>query len=72
MGCITALNLDGGGSTLLIVNGHIVNHPSDKIGPRPGTNVFMVVDKNKKKKYSWSQYYIPTPITVPVMLWYSW
>ena len=47
MGCISALNLDGGGSTLLMVNGYIVNHPSDITGIRPVTNVLMVVDKNK-------------------------
>jgi exopolysaccharide biosynthesis protein len=29
-----ALNLDGGGSTTMVVNGAIVNHPSDPAGPR--------------------------------------
>ena len=29
-----ALNLDGGGSTTMVVNGKIVNHPSDPQGPR--------------------------------------
>ncbi len=29
-----ALNLDGGGSTTMVVNGALVNHPSDPAGPR--------------------------------------
>lgn len=27
IGCVSAMNLDGGGSTVLYVNGHVVNHP---------------------------------------------
>ncbi len=30
-----ALNLDGGGSTTMVVKGKIVNQPSDAAGPRP-------------------------------------
>lgn len=29
LGCVDALNLDGGGSTAMVVNGTIVNHPCD-------------------------------------------
>lgn len=29
MGAINAINLDGGGSTTMVVGGHVVNHPSD-------------------------------------------
>ena len=28
IGCYNAMNLDGGGSTVLYVNGHVVNHPA--------------------------------------------
>lgn len=29
-GFVQAINLDGGGSTTLIINGTLVNHPTDK------------------------------------------
>lgn len=32
IGCVNAMNLDGGGSTVLYVNGQIVNHPQVKGG----------------------------------------
>lgn len=32
LGCINAMNLDGGGSTVMYVNGHIVNNPHQKGG----------------------------------------
>lgn len=32
IGCVNAMNLDGGGSTVLYVNGHVVNHPQMKGG----------------------------------------
>lgn len=32
IGCVNAMNLDGGGSTVLYVNGHVVNHPQVKGG----------------------------------------
>ena len=34
VGLIDALNLDGGGSTTMVVKGSVVNHPSDPTGPR--------------------------------------
>ncbi len=34
VGLIDALNLDGGGSTTMVVKGAVVNHPSDPTGPR--------------------------------------
>jgi hypothetical protein len=37
-----ALNLDGGGSTTMVVHGAIVNHPSDLTGPRPVSDVLLV------------------------------
>lgn len=35
LGCRDALNLDGGGSSIMTTNGVIVNRPSDSTGPRP-------------------------------------
>jgi len=34
IGLVDALNLDGGGSTTMVVKGAVVNHPSDATGPR--------------------------------------
>jgi hypothetical protein len=34
VGLVDALNLDGGGSTTMVVNGSVRNHPSDLTGPR--------------------------------------
>ncbi|MET8155821.1 phosphodiester glycosidase family protein [Sphaerisporangium sp. NPDC005289] len=35
LGAVRAINLDGGGSTAMAVNGALVNHPSDATGERP-------------------------------------
>lgn len=42
LGCIEALNLDGGGSSTLLVNGKPTITPSDKEGQRPVPAVFMI------------------------------
>jgi len=34
LGIAQGLNLDGGGSTTLVIRGHVVNHPSDSTGER--------------------------------------
>ncbi len=39
-----ALNLDGGGSTSMIINGKIVNSPSDKTGARPVSNALFIIE----------------------------
>lgn len=45
LGCTNAINLDGGGSTVMYINGQIVNHP-----PQPGgialSNVITIARKN--------------------------
>ena len=38
-----ALNLDGGGSTTMVVKGAIVNKPSDAAGPRPVSDALLVM-----------------------------
>ena len=42
LGCIEALNLDGGGSSCLLVNGKETIKPSDKTGERPVPAVFLI------------------------------
>lgn len=45
LGCVEALNLDGGGSSCMLVNGKETIKPSDKEGQRPVPGVFMIQAK---------------------------
>jgi len=45
LGCVEALNLDGGGSSCLLVNGKETIKPSDKEGQRPVPGVFVIRSK---------------------------
>lgn len=45
LGCLEALNLDGGGSSCLLVNGKETIKPSDKEGQRPVPAVFLISHK---------------------------
>jgi len=42
LGCYEALNLDGGGSSCMLINGKETIHPSDASGQRPVPAVFLV------------------------------
>ena len=42
VGLVDALNLDGGGSTTMVVQGAVVNHPSDAAGPRKVSDAIVV------------------------------
>jgi Phosphodiester glycosidase len=42
LGCYEALNLDGGGSSCLLINGKETIKPSDKAGERPVPAVFLI------------------------------
>jgi exopolysaccharide biosynthesis protein len=42
LGCVEALNLDGGGSSCLLINGRETIKPSDKEGQRPVPAVLIV------------------------------
>lgn len=42
LGAVDAINLDGGGSTTMIVKGKILNHPSDPTGERPVSDAILV------------------------------
>lgn len=43
LGAVTALNLDGGGSTTMAVNGAVINQPSDATGERPIGDAVLVL-----------------------------
>jgi exopolysaccharide biosynthesis protein len=45
LGCVEALNLDGGGSSCLLVNGKETIKPSDKEGQRAVPAVFIIGKK---------------------------
>lgn len=45
LGLVDALNLDGGGSTTMVVKGKTVNRPSDPIGARPVSDAIVVLSK---------------------------
>jgi exopolysaccharide biosynthesis protein len=42
LGLVDAINLDGGGSTAMAVNGALVTHPSDAAGERPVGDAIVV------------------------------
>src|SRR4051812_24878440 len=42
LGMQNAINLDGGGSTTMVVDGHVINHPSDAAGERPVGDAILV------------------------------
>jgi hypothetical protein len=46
IGCFEALNLDGGGSTTMVLENKIVNRPSDLIGERTVGNAVLLIEKN--------------------------
>jgi exopolysaccharide biosynthesis protein len=46
-GAVEAINLDGGGSTTMVVHNMIVNKPSDQTGERPVSDAILVFSKPK-------------------------
>jgi exopolysaccharide biosynthesis protein len=42
LGSVDALNLDGGGSTTMVIKGRVVNNPSDATGERPVSDALLV------------------------------
>ncbi len=44
-GAIEAMNLDGGGSTTMVVHNKIVNRPSDQTGERPVSDAVLIFPK---------------------------
>jgi len=45
LGLRSALNLDGGGSTTMVIRGAVVNHPSDETGPRKVSDAIVVLPR---------------------------
>jgi exopolysaccharide biosynthesis protein len=45
LGAVEAMNLDGGGSTTMVVHNKIVNKPSDQTGERPVSDAILVFPK---------------------------
>ncbi len=50
LGVYQGLNLDGGGSTTMVVEGRIVNSPSDSAGERPIGNCLLLMERRTKTK----------------------
>ena len=46
LGCVEAVNLDGGGSTTMVVKGKVANNPSDATGERPVSDALLVFSRN--------------------------
>lgn len=46
--CYSSLNLDGGGSTTMWLNGKVVNSPSDPTGERPVSDAILIIEKGKE------------------------
>ena len=47
-GATDAMNLDGGGSTTMFLDGKVVNHPSDKEGERSVGDAILVFPRKKQ------------------------
>jgi len=47
LGMRNALNLDGGGSTTMVVRGQVVNQPSDATGERPVGDALLIVPRRR-------------------------
>lgn len=42
LGLVDAINLDGGGSTTMVVDGQVISHPSDPTGERPVGDALLI------------------------------
>ena len=48
-GAVEAINLDGGGSTTMVISGRLMNKPSDASGERPVSDSILVLPRALKK-----------------------
>jgi hypothetical protein len=46
LGAIDAMNLDGGGSTTMVIQNKLVNKPSDQTGERPVSDAILVFPRD--------------------------
>ncbi|MBA3770857.1 MAG: phosphodiester glycosidase family protein [Blastocatellia bacterium] len=51
LGAVDAMNLDGGGSTTMFLDGKVVNKPSDKVGERKIGDAIVVTLRKPKKRF---------------------
>ncbi len=49
LGAVAAINLDGGGSTTMVVEGQVVNRPSDPMGERADGDVVLVRPRGARR-----------------------
>jgi exopolysaccharide biosynthesis protein len=49
LGATDAMNLDGGGSTTMFLNGRVINTPSDKDGERKVSDAILVTPRKKTR-----------------------
>jgi exopolysaccharide biosynthesis protein len=47
LGIAEGLNLDGGGSTTMVIRGAVVNSPSDPTGERPVANAVLLMERRR-------------------------
>ncbi|MEK6321568.1 MAG: phosphodiester glycosidase family protein [Acidobacteriota bacterium] len=50
-GGLDGINLDGGGSTTMVVNGKLVNNPSDPPGERPVSDAMLILPRGLQSKH---------------------
>ncbi|MBD3288674.1 hypothetical protein GF337_07730 [candidate division KSB1 bacterium] len=63
LGVYQGMNLDGGGSTTMVINNKVVNRPSDATGERPVANALLVVSTAPVGKLTYLRIY-PESITL--------
>ncbi|MGE5750393.1 MAG: phosphodiester glycosidase family protein, partial [Gemmatimonas sp.] len=51
LGAYDAMNFDGGGSTTMVIDGKVVNHPSDQSGERPVGSALLIVEGRNSKSH---------------------
>jgi exopolysaccharide biosynthesis protein len=51
LGAYDAMNFDGGGSTTMVIDGKVVNHPSDQSGERPVGSALLVVENRNSRSH---------------------
>ena len=49
LGAYEAMNFDGGGSTTMVVEGCVVNRPSDQAGERPVGSALLIIAGDRLK-----------------------
>ncbi len=48
LGMVAGMNLDGGGSTTMVVDGQVINDPSDAAGERPVGDALLILPGNRR------------------------